>query len=739
MKKILTAIVALLMTGFLAAQVIVRTENGIYYLPVSKIDSLTISRHRVLYGDFSVADGKHVAFSPGNLQCSGVKSGNYHWKFAYQQYEYLGAANIDGTGLADKIDLFGWSGNNTSAPWGISTSTTASDYSGDFKDWGENTIGTDAANTWRTLSDEEWLYLFHGRYNAENLFALGTVNGVSGIILLPDDWANTTGITFTPSTTKGLEWNTSYNQYADFTGNKHYEDNIFTLPQWQILEQAGAVFLPAANFRQGNVYDYKTSQFWSPTLQYWSSTSNGTDAGDMAAGYMFIYIASMNKSYGYSVRLVQDVEHEFKITCEGGSVVITPSVTQSVKGKTITFTITQPKTGGYRKVKVVTAKGTEVTTTETSTGTYTFTMPASNVTISLEHYYNVTLTAPVNGTMTATTETGTTFTTTTTVVEGEWFTMTATPDAAKDAILSRVEFTGTDDAGNAVDDVWIPKSGTTTYQYTPKGDVTVTATFALPISVSATKKVYFSPGNLQCTPATMTWRFAEHQYDRRGSENSKMSTTYTGWVDLFGWSAEGATVQYGVSNSEKEADYIGTKTFKDWGNNVIGEDDANTWYTMPKAEWQYLLFTRTDADKLVGMGSMNGIKGLFICPDGWTCPSGITFKSMHDESTVTNGVYGAERYYLNTSGTNFTFNTFTLANWQVLEASGVVFLPVAGFRGENNVWQEKTTQKGTLVYYWLTDYASETPYLCISQQFLHTLDGCSIIYGNAVRLVKEVK
>ena len=676
MKKILTAIVALLMTGFLAAQVIVRTEDGIYYLPVSKIDSLTISRHRVLYGDFSVADGKHVAFSPGNLQCSGVKSNNYSWKFAYQQYEYLGAANIDGTGLADKIDLFGWSGSGTTnkAPWGISTSTDAANYSGDFKDWGAN---IDDGTTWRTLTDDEWLYIFHGRDKAENLFALGTVNGVSGIILLPDEWTNTTGVKFTPSTTKGLDWYT--NQYADYYGNKHFEDNTYTLVQWEILEQAGAVFLPAANFRQGNVYDYQTSTLWSPTLQYWSSTSNGTEAGDMAAGCMFLYIASMKKSDGYSVRLVQDVEHEFKITCNGGSVVITPSVTQSVKGKKITFTITQPKTGGYRKVKVVTAKGTEVTTTETSTGNYSFTMPASNVTISLEHYYNVTLTAPVNGTMTATTKTGTTFTTTTTVVEGEWFTMTATPDAVKDAILSRVEFTGTDDAGKAVDDVWIPKSGTTTYQYTPKGDVTVTATFALPISVSKTKKVYFSPGNLQCTPATMTWRFAEHQYDTRGNENSQMSTIYTGWVDLFGWSAKGAKVKYGVSNSATASDYgTGTSaTFNDWGNNVIGEDDANTWRTITLLEQYYLLCLRPSADKLLGMGTVNGIKGQFILPDEWTCPDGITFKSFNDLSSV---IANKSYYYENTAGTNYNYNNYSLKEWQKLEASGVIFLPANGVR-----------------------------------------------------------
>lgn len=54
-------------------------------------------------------------------------------------------------------------------------------------------------------------------------------------------------------------------------------------------------------------------------------------------------------------------------------------------------------------------------------------------------------------------------------------------------------------------------------------------------SVSATKKVHFSQGNLQYQASTKTWRFAEHQYDYIGSANSQISSSYTGWIDLFGY------------------------------------------------------------------------------------------------------------------------------------------------------------------------------------------------------------
>ena len=85
-----------------------------------------------------------------------------------------------------------------------------------------------------------------------------------------------------------------------------------------------------------------------------------------------------------------------------------------------------------------------------------------------------------------------------------------------------------------------------------------------PFSVSATKKVMFSPGNLQfnamkgihqCADGTSqqgTWRFAEHQWDYVGDatngnvyengtkcDNAKINSTYNGWIDFFGWGTNG--------------------------------------------------------------------------------------------------------------------------------------------------------------------------------------------------------
>ena len=140
---------------------------------------------------------------------------------------------------------------------------------------------------------------------------------------------------------------------------------------------------------------------------------------------------------------------------------------------------------------------------------------------------------------------------------------------------------------------------------------------ALPglFSVSATRQVRFSQGNLQYQASTKIWRFAEHQYDYVGSDNRSISSTYSGWIDLFGW----GTGSNPTLSSPSFEDY---GTFMDWGCNAIinGGNTVNQWRTLTIAEWNYLLNTRTDASSKRGTGNINGVGGLIILPDSWTLP-----------------------------------------------------------------------------------------------------------------------
>ncbi|MGN0235632.1 MAG: hypothetical protein ACI4BD_04870 [Paludibacteraceae bacterium] len=245
-----------------------------------------------LTGVFSVSADKQVHFSMGNLQYT---QSTKTWGFAENQYDMIGEANAENSALADKIDLFGWSGSTATAKWGISTSASNSDYSGDFVDWGQN-IGD--GNTWRTLTNDEWTYLRSTRANASSLMGVARINldaegttYANGLILLPDSWTCPDGVTFK----SGLSSEDAIQAYADY--------QTFTLAEWAKLEAAGAVFLPASGLR--NSSSISSVQY---NAYYWSATPNVS----YYAFYLRFYSSGAgggfsNRYYGYAVRLVQDL------------------------------------------------------------------------------------------------------------------------------------------------------------------------------------------------------------------------------------------------------------------------------------------------------------------------------------------------------------------------------------------------------------------------------------------------
>ena len=248
------------------------TDNG--YL-TSGIDvTVTLNPGGVptgaICGKFTINyNGDQVYFSQGNLQYIGSAATPY-WKFADHQWDYLGTTT--GQYSSDQNvdrDLFGWgtSGyhdandpyNVNYQPW--STSTTYLDNSWNIYnvygygpsinmtdpylmgtsanyDWGVNnpiSNGGNNANLWRTLSVHEVGWVFFYRSTASNIrFAKANVNGVNGVILLPDDWNVST-----------------YNLNDTDDGSAGFDSNIISVSQWSALEQAGAVFLPAAGDRRG--------------------------------------------------------------------------------------------------------------------------------------------------------------------------------------------------------------------------------------------------------------------------------------------------------------------------------------------------------------------------------------------------------------------------------------------------------------------------------------------------------
>lgn len=238
-------------------------------------------------------------------------------------------------------------------------------------------------------------------------------------------------------------------------------------------------------------------------------------------------------------------------------------------------------------------------------------------------------------------------------------------------------------------------------------------------SVSASKMVIFSKGNLQHHPLNGLWRFAENQYDCIGADNANISTSYDGWIDLFGWSS--TKYNYGVSSSTDYNDYYGD--FVDWGKLTIGNYAPQTWRTITVEEYEYLSTGRTEASNLLGCAMVNGVTGLILLPDDWKCPSEVTFNPGFYSGVVAEPYAFAEQ------------NNYTAEEWASLEKAGAVFLPSAGFRYETSV-----TEGGV---YWTatrrSDHRNERSH---TFSFNSTTTGTGNMAnrdGYAVRLIRDIE
>ena len=246
--------------------------------------------------------GDKIQFSQGNLR---YNIGTGEWRFAENQYDAIGMINnnVFHDYYTGEIDLFGYgTGNN---PTNISGTTA--DYK-EFVDWGTNAIsnGENIPYIYRTMTSNEWTFLFFSRPDANNLFALGKVNDIQGLILLPDNWVLPAGLTFNSSVTQGMTYNGTC-----FIASSEMDLNIYTLEQWEQMETAGAVFLPVTGFRDPNLGVVASNQG-----VYWQGQQNTTITTVFCVNFSFfsssnaIYPSNVSEVYsiGMAVRLVTPYE-----------------------------------------------------------------------------------------------------------------------------------------------------------------------------------------------------------------------------------------------------------------------------------------------------------------------------------------------------------------------------------------------------------------------------------------------
>ena len=274
-----------------------------------------------LPGLFSISADQQVRFSQGILQfnpSAGV------WRFAEHQWDFVGGsgcyyyteesdetlhysmgtvykdgAQCDNTlvyGNYDGwVDLFGWgtsgwdNGNLYYRPYDYTSHNYELpfygpvgnfDLTGEYAnaDWGiYNTISNGGSRQWRTPTAEEYSYLLLERPTPSGIrFAKAIVAGVKGLIILPDDW------------------DASTYQLRYVNTNIDYAVNKISGGDWlDVLEPAGAVFLPAAGDRYQAVSGESLVYYWNDDLSssycfghYWTTTQG---VGVDYASAMFFY------------------------------------------------------------------------------------------------------------------------------------------------------------------------------------------------------------------------------------------------------------------------------------------------------------------------------------------------------------------------------------------------------------------------------------------------------------------
>lgn len=280
---------------------------------------------------------------------------------------------------------------------------------------------------------------------------------------------------------------------------------------------------------------------------------------------------------------------------------------------------------------------------------------------------------------------------------------------------------------------------------TPWGEHTERRVFfsPKPFSVSATKSVIFSPGNLQAVIgsgptdtynyAASSWRFADEQYDYIGNTSGNNSFSVGTTVDLFGWVGESASYDtYGLcTDTGSTAAYYGSSSTDllktDWGSvpafvSVYGSG----WRTLSSSEWNYLFTGRSEASSKYGHCRIKNedgtyVNGMLILPDDWNAPAGFSFAA---------GTGAYNRTTFDASAASGTPNA-----WCDVDEAGAVFLPAGGWRDGR-----KITNAGTYGYYW-----SDTRYNSNSSNRIRIGEEASVHFsyssrwnGFSVRLVKDL-
>jgi len=214
------------------------------------------------------------------------------------------------------------------------------------------------------------------------------------------------------------------------------------------------------------------------------------------------------------------------------------------------------------------------------------------------------------------------------------------------------------------------------------------------------RRLHFATGNLQYVKDKNVWRFAAEQYELSKDNNV---------IDQFGWSTDAEGNNWGMGS-------VFTGEFKDWGENkIVSSDNSMTfdpsfWITPDCEQLRFLLMKRNSSsigkisDARFFKASVGNVPGIMLIPDVFTWPSELELPVKINESEA-----------------SFDLNKYSIEQFELLEAKGVAFLPISGYKSGGKQYDSST--KG---FYWEADSSKRDGY-----SYAMNLDYNSVALTNA--------
>ena len=240
-------------------------------------------------------------------------------------------------------------------------------------------------------------------------------------------------------------------------------------------------------------------------------------------------------------------------------------------------------------------------------------------------------------------------------------------------------------------------------------------------SVSATKKVYFSKGNLWADSDNVL-HFEDAQWKSTPDSGGLMDANH---VSHFTWSDKVAGAVYDS--------YSGSNLFCDEANKQSVDGSDKIYYALSITEWQYLFAWNSALndgrggfdENLPRYGLFN--YGVTVCgkancvvllPDGWQWGGNVGTDWQKGKNDVVE------------------YNEETTIKWSTMQAAGAVCLPAAGCRSSGNA--SNVINVGSGGFYWSSTYDDNGAYYVVFRSSEVSPDQhATRDFGHSVRLITE--